>query len=168
MSLGLNVLSFLPVRNVMVANSWHVATWLIKLSPVVICDECWPKLGALGPKWLLHLTYGSEDGHRDCSAEMATEGILRASESLRKESDKLGPLNSQLKSWSESHRASMIAHERSLISYSHQTYLLQVERKYSACCWMWSVEFSLTKLFLWLRRNGTLKLGMDTSGLIFS
>ena len=73
-----------------------------------------------GPKWLLYLLYGSEDDYRDC--RMTAEGILRASGSSQKENDKLGPLNSQLKSWSESHRASMIAHEGSLISCSHQTY----------------------------------------------
>ena len=84
------------------ANSWHaVATWLIKLSPVVLCDECWPKLVPWGPSgcctWLMavRVTTGTV-------VVMATEGILRASESLWKESDKLGPLNSQLKSWSES------------------------------------------------------------------
>lgn len=77
--------------------------------------------------------YGSDDA-TGTVVMMTTEGILRASESLQKENDKLGPLNSQLKSWSESHRASMIAHKRSLISCSHQTYLLQIEQKYSACC----------------------------------
>ena len=76
--------------------------------------------------------------------------LLNASEFSQKENDELGSLNSQLKSWSESHgpRASIIAIKESLISCSHQTYLLQIEQKYGASCRISSGEFSLTKPFL--------------------
>lgn len=83
--------AFLASEKCDAANSWHaVATWLIKLSPVVICDECWPKLVPWGPSgcctWLMAVRMAT-----GTVVVMATEGILRASESLRKESDKLGP-----------------------------------------------------------------------------
>lgn len=137
----------------------------MKSSPVVICDEVPTKASVLGAQVVVALTV---------TAVIMTIGTMiwdrffqlhhRSCRKKKKKNDQLRSLNSQLNSWSENCRASLIAIKESHFQY-HQTDLLQIKHENCACCRIPSAEFSLTKSFLWFRRSRTLKLGMRTSDL---